>query len=158
MHRLLQISTKRTSTFPLEPSCSRTDSRKSLRCCCTPYNVRDPSYPKQPDQMSESELRAPLQDFNRLNDGRKVKDEDGEQKDNSQTFFYFFAFLSLLAQMITMLRPVVSLHMATSLSRSALFLVAFLVVHASGNMTVFGIRHVQFVRAQTHFESRDQVY
>ena len=105
-----------------------------------PYNVRDPSYPKQPDQMSESELRAQIAKLQtRLNDVAGKSKKKVEKKDNSQTFFYFFAFLSLLAQMIkhTVLRPVVSLHMATSLSRSALFLVAFLVVHASGNMTVF---------------------
>ena len=104
-----------------------------------PYNVRDPSYPKQPDQMNESELRAQIAKLQtRLNDVAG-KTKKNKKKNSSETFFYFFAFLSLLVQMIknTVLRPVVSLHMATSLSRSALFLVAFLVVHAAGNMTVF---------------------
>ena len=33
------------------------------------YNVRDPSYPKQPDQMNESELRAQIAKLQtRLND------------------------------------------------------------------------------------------
>jgi len=106
------------------------------------YNVRDPSYPKQPDQMNESELRAQIAKLQtRLNDvsGTKKNKKSTSSNNNSAISFYFFAFLALLGQMIknTVLRPVVSLQMATSLSRSALFLVAFLVVHAAGNMTIF---------------------
>ncbi len=108
------------------------------------YNVRDPSYPKQPDQMNEAELRAQIAKLQTklksvTSGGASSKSQTKSSSNDNVVIFYFFAFFSLLAEMIkqTVLRPVVSLQMATSLSRSALFLVAFLVVHAAGNMTVF---------------------
>jgi len=107
--------------------------------------TRDPSYPKQPSQMNASEIRTRITELQKQLDSLTGSKSTESRSVNtspslmSRVGAQSTAFLDLLRVMIsqTVLRPVVGFTMMTSLQRSALFLVAFLVVHAAGNSTIF---------------------
>eukprot|EP00939_MAST-03C_sp_MAST-3C-sp1_P000593 g593.t1 len=134
--RMVDISalSKHTMSAPIPPS---------------PYvivppkdHTRDPSYPKQPTQMTAAELRTRIAELQTQLD--KVAKSSSLSSSSSKHVarggaFWLTTLFHLLWVMIqhTVLRPVVGFTMMTSLQRSALFLVAFLVVHSLGNATVF---------------------
>ena len=146
--------------FLFELSCSRTDSRKSIRCCCTSLQ-RERSVLSETTRSNE---RIGIESTNcKTSDkiercGRKVKvEKEGKLSD----------ILLLLCISLTS-RTDDQEHRAETCRESS---------HGNKSVTfssvsrrlsrrsciwkhdrICWIRYVQFVRAQTHFKSRHQVY